>query len=602
MRFLVTLIFLLLSVGPGQAQTFSRGHSSGAQPALSQPLQWVSAPSVAGPNLPDTFFVNPKAWTFAPYLANTVLPTTTGQDVWLKFTLAATATQQSWIIRIPRLTIRRVSLYDLNGDGFLAVQSAGASIAHSSWTRDTRTPSFEVISGKQDKTFFLRFEHHSPVTDRPEMMTQADFADGASQVGALLGLIVGMFGMLLVACIAAFAMARKTVFLSLAALIAASLLFYGIQMGYGSWRIWTNSVYVTEVMQWSAPLIVMATGCWFFAQASHAKDISRPVYRILCMLALVSVGLALFRFISVDLIPRDWLNAWAVFVLLTLFTGLLWVTLRGMYGNLWLLAGLLLIAAAGASRLAYSFGWLAHIEFATVVSVFLTKVGLGLLFATMLFRNRAALLSSELAVAMNDTDPTSGLIVQRAAMVRLPQMLGRASQLKLGCGVIMLRWLNHAQLMHTLNPEKQKAMLKFLGHTLNRVARDIDTAAELQDGYFMILIEGPISRSTLSSLSTQILTACIRASDKFGEPNPFNFHIAIWQATLVPISADEVMEALKTRLNQMSFGTKRPVQFVDAASSDQSEAQRRDDLVAKIDAIEASSSMRAILAPVKSAK
>lgn len=69
------------------------------------------------------------------------------------------------------------------------------------------------------------------------------------------------------------------------------------------------------------------------------------------------------------------------------------------------------------------------------------------------------------------------------------------------------------------------------------MARDIDTAAHLADGHFMILVEGPVSRRTLTSLSTQILTACIRCSDKFGLPNTFNFHIAIWQATLAPISA-----------------------------------------------------------------
>ena len=68
------------------------------------------------------------------------------------------------------------------------------------------------------------------------------------------------------------------------------------------------------------------------------------------------------------------------------------------------------------------------------------------------------------------------------------------------------------------------------------------------------------------------------------------------------MSAEAVTEALKTRLNQMSFGTKRPVQFVDAAASDLTDApheltHRREDLVAKIDAIEASPSIRAVLMP-----
>ena len=604
MRHLVTLLLFLLTFGGVQAQEFSHPHSKSAQPALSQPLQWVSAPSIASPNLPDAFLVNPELWVFAPYSAKTVLPTTTGLDVWLKFTLAATAAPQSWIIRIPRLTVQKVSLYDVNANGFWPLQSAGASIAHSAWTRSTRRPSFEVVTSNFDKTFYMRFEHHSPVAERPELMSQADFADDAGWVGILLGLMLGMFGMLLLACMAAFAVARNTVFISLAVFVAATLLHFLVQMGFGGWRIWPDSAYLTQAMQWTAPLLAMAAGCWFFAQASHAKDISKPVYRMLCLVALVSLGLALFRLISVDQIPRNFFNAWALFVLWVVVALVLWLSLRGTRGNLWLLAGLLPIAAAGASRLAYSYGWLAHVEFAVVASLFLTQVGLAWLVMTLVWRSRAALLSSELAAALSTSDAASGLIQERVAMIRLPQMLRRATQLKLGCGVIMLRWINYAQLMSMLSREKQNAMLRHLGMVLNRVARDIDTAARLEDGHFMILVEGPISRSTLSLLSTQILTAGIRASDKLGQPNTFNFHIAIWQATLMPISADEVTEALKTRLNQMSFGTKRPVQFVDATTSDLADdnhefTQRRDDLVAKIDAIEASPSVRAVLMPEK---
>lgn len=606
MRHVFTFLILLLTVGSAQAEEFSRYNSKGVQPVLSQPLQWVSAPSIAAPSLPDAFSVNAQAWAFAPHTAQTVLPTTTGRDVWLKFTLAATAAPQSWIIRVPRLTIQKVSLYGLNAAGSRLMQSAGASIAHSAWTRSSRTPSFEVMTSNTDQTFFLRFEHHSALIERPELMSQADFADSAGRVGTLLGLMLGMFGMLIVACMAAFGVARNTVFISLAAFVAAILLHYLVLMGFGGWRIWPDSVYLTRAMQWTAPLIAMAAGCWFFAQASHARDISKPVYRLLCLVAMVSLGLAFLRLISVDHIPRNFLNAWTLAVLLLIVALVLWLSLRGIRGNLWLLAGLLPIAAAGASRLAYSYGWLAPIEFSLIASVFLTQAGLAWLFVALVWRSRAAL-SSKLAAALNELDATSGLIQARVALIRLPQMLRRAAQLKLGCGVIMLRWLNHAQLMSTLSQEKQNAMVEHLGLVLNRVARDIDTAARLDDGHFMILVEGPISRGTLASLSTQILTSCIRASDKFGHPNSFNFHIAIWQATLLPISADEVTHALHTRLNQMSLGTRRPVQFVDAAASDLGEAndksfQRRDDLVAKIDAIEASSSVRAVLMPQRPKK
>ena len=203
---------------------------------------------------------------FSPYSAKTVLPTSAGNDVWLRFTLAATTTPQSWIVRIPSVTVKKVSLYNLTPQSFWPVQSAGGSIAHSAWIRTTRTPSFEVVTRNVDTTFYLRFENDSPLTERPELMSQVDFADGASRVGNLLGLVLGMFGMLLLACGVVFALARSTVFISLAVFASAVLLHWLVQMGFASWRMWPDSVYFAQAIRWASPLVAVAAGSWFFAQ------------------------------------------------------------------------------------------------------------------------------------------------------------------------------------------------------------------------------------------------------------------------------------------------------------------------------------------------
>ena len=131
------------------------------------------------------------------------------------------------------------------------------------------------------------------------------------------------------------------------------------------------------------------------------------------------------------------------------------------------------------------------------------------------------MLSSKLATALNISDAATGLVKERVALIHLPQMLSRSSQLKLGCGVIMLHWQNLAQFLKTSSPEEQDALLKHFGQVLAKVASDIDTAARLDEDHFLILVECPVRRQTLTLLSTQILTDCIRASDKFGLPNVF---------------------------------------------------------------------------------
>ena len=608
MRWLVTFFAFLLTFGATQAQEFSRTDSNSVRAVLSQPLQWVSAPPSSSPSLPEAFVVDPGAWGFAPFTDETILPTSTGNDVWIKFTLAATAQPQSWVVRIPRITTRKVSLYEANANGFLPAQMAGAAIARGAWARNTRTPSFEVVTSNSDKTFFLRIEHYAPVTERPELSSQVDFADGATQIGALLGLMMGMFGMLTLACLAVFSVARKTVFLSLATFVVAMLLHFFVQMGYGGWRLWPNSPSINFAMNWTAPLIAMAAGCWFFAQASYARDISKPAFALLCLLAAGSLGLGLYRLADADPLPRSFFNAWTVLTLVACVASLVWLSLRGMRTNLWLLAGLLPIAAVGGSQVAHNLGWARHAELALTTSVLLAQIGLVSLFIALLWRSRTALLSSDVAMALNQTDDITGLIRERVARIRLPLLLSRADHLKLGCGVVMLRWQNYSQIKTALKLQQQNLILKCLGQVLNRAVREVDTAAHFGDGQFILLIEGPIGRQALSSLATQVLTSCLRASDHFDQAGALTLHIAMWHASSVASGSDDVIEALRTRLNQMSYGTKRPVQFVDVASSDRDAetnvefAQRRDDVMAKISAIESSPSIHAMLRPIKPRK
>ena len=603
MRTLWLLLLGLLGLlsAAGHAQVFDRLYPDRAQIALAKPLEWVATPkgTIA---TPDQFNALPAAWQFQPYTDSTVLPTSDKQEVWVRFTLAVTASRQVWFVRMARVSIVKVSFFSQDAAGQWQMQSAGESIAPAQWALRTRSPSFEVQSSSRgEQSYYLRFEHRTAITERPMLITPIEYIDGASRVGLVIGLLGGMFGLLSVLCLAAFVIARNMVFLWFGAFVVALMFSQLTLVGYGGWRIWPNSVHLNQVMGWVTGCLALATGAWFCATASYAKDSHIWIYRLLRALALGSLLLAVLAAANLEMLSREMRNAWIALVTVLVIGSLAWMALRGQRWNAVLMVGLVPIAMAAMARLAYNLGWVRQIEFAQTAGIFSAILGLLWLMLALVWRSRASLLSAELAAALDNYDATTGLVQERVARIRLPQMLLRATQLKLGCGVIMLRWVDYAPLMASLSPEKQNAMLKQLGQVLNRVARDIDTAARLGEGYFLILVEGPISRNALSLVCTQILTACIRSSDKFGMPNAFNFHMAIWHANVVPCSDEEVMEALKTRLNQMSYGTKRLVQFVDMPTSDPGPEhlnefnQRRSELLAKIDAIEASPSLRASL-------
>ncbi len=595
------LLLLWFASAAGHAQVFDRLYRDSPQVPLSQPLEWVAVPKGALVN-PDQFGVLPDSWRFQPYSDSTVLPTSDSQEVWARFTVAVTPNRQVWFVRMAPATIVKVSFYSRDASGSWQVQSSGQSIAPAQWALRTRFPSFEVQSSSRgEQTYYMRFEHRIPITERPMLLTPIEYIDGSSRVGIVIGLLVGMFGLLCLLCVAAYAIARNTVFLWFGAFVAALMFSQLTLVGYAGWRMWPDSAHLNQVMGWATGCLALATGAWFCATASYARDSHIWIYRLLGTLAAGSLLLALLALPNVQIFPREMRNAWVALVTVLVIGSLTWMTLRGQRWNAVLLVGLVPIGLATMARLAYNQGWVRQIELAQTTGIFSAILGLLWLMLGLVWRSRTALLSTELAAALNTYDPVSGLVQERVARIRLPQMLLRTTQLKMDCGVIMLRWVEHPQLMASISPDKQNAMLKQLGQVLNRVARDIDTAARFGDGRFLILVEGPISRSALSLLCTQILTACLRLSDKFKMPGAFDFHMSIWHAKVVPSSDEEVLEALKTRLNQMSYGTKRPVQFVDAATSDVGPEQRdefnqrRDNLIAKIDAIEASPSLQAPL-------
>ena len=603
MRALVLFFLCFVSAGLSTAQEFDRLYANSSQPVLAQPLRWVSVLATAAPLLPEAFINNAPDWPFAPYTASTELPTAVGKDAWATFTVAATDSPQSWIVHLPRVTIQRVSLYSQGPGGTWLAQSAGASLAPATWSRTTRTPSFEIFTGALDKTYYVRFEHYGPITERPFMMSQLDFSDGASRMGTLIGLMLGMFGLLIVGCIAASSLGRNAVFLSLASFTSAMLLTHLTLLGYGGWRMWPGNAHLNLTMPWAAAMLSLGTGSWFCAQASYAKDSNTLIYRLLGFAALGSLLMAAVVLLSEQRLPRDLLNSWTAFVVVSLFGSLLWLCATGQRWNCWLLGGLLPMCAAATTRVAYNYGWLTHIEMAQSVSVFFTQVGLLWLFLVLAWRSRATLLATERAAARETFDVATGLTLPRIVKARLPGLLMRANRMKLGCGVIMLRWVDYNKNVNALSVEHRAEALAQFGKILLGVARDIDTVARFNETDYMVLVEGPVNRSALASSGTQVLSSSLRASQKTRTFGLFNVHVAIWHANEQASSADEVIEMLSTRLNQMSHGTQRNVQFVDTASSApapdpvKESSLRRRDVIEKINALEATQRLPTIATP-----
>lgn len=573
---------------------------------LAAPLQWQAVPKAAVLN-PDEFTDPARAKGFVDLPPGAVLPAASDRDVWLRFALPTTAIAQTWYLRIPRMQIEQATLYFQDEQKRWMTLAAGENIAVSRWPVPTRLPSFE-LSTRTDhpQTYYLKLEHRTPITERPELVTPSEYINMASLVGGLVGLMLGLFGLLSILGLISMRVNRNVHFAWFALLVFSLMLTQLVLIGFAGLRLWPHSVYLNKVMGVLAPLWSLAACTWFVIQVSYAKDIFARIYKVsLGLIALLLLSSLVFAIMQNNM-PRASLTALAAVAMLWNLGALVWMAWRSQPWLWFMVGGFAPLTLSMLARLSYNFGWIAHVEIAQLVSVITGCLGMMVVYAGLIVRSKESSAALEREAALTHTDMSTGLTSANLLMTRLPMVLARSARFEGPCGVIMLRWLDYAKHVDSMSSAQRGAVMSHLGARLRRLARNIDTVGRLDDDHFVYLVESPVSREMLTALSTKIIATCLRPAHPLKDGGVYNVHVAIWAPSDKSISSVEVIESLRSRLNQMGHGTPRKMQFVDSPLSSRpadsqinlDPAQRGIDIVAKINAIEANP-IEPTLAPVQ---
>jgi two-component system, sensor histidine kinase LadS len=561
---------------------------------LNAPVGVLALPSSQAVT-PDQLLQAPFSEQFKPWQPGMVLPTSNVQDVWLRLPLPQQERPQSWMLRVPRLTLEKATLYQRSPSSTSQwqAQAAGQDVPNSSWPIRSRDPIFE-ISTRSDQTqvFFIRLQNTLPVTENIQLIHSTDFGNGANYAGSLNGTIIGVFFILTLISLISWRINRNSHFGWFALFCFSVMLSQLTVSGYMFLRIWPDSVYLAKTMGWVMPLLSMAVLARFALSVSYARDLSKPIYYglwgMIALCALLCMGILAMP----GDFPRAPLNAVYAVGMLAIVGSLSWIAWRSQHWLWMVVASILPLIFSVLARLAYNLGWVAHVELALLAGVITAALGLLCIYATLIHNQRQRAASSQREDALDTTDGATGLFNERIARARLPQVILRSKRFQKPCGVVMLRWIDCDKLLDKTNAVERGRIFSHLGNRLNRLARDIDTVARIADDQFMFLVEAPVSREQLSALASHILTTCMRPSSALPDNKGFDLHMALWLSNEFPADAPTVLELLKTRLSQMREGTQRRVQFIDnplstAPSQDQIDPEHGQKLVEKINALEA---------------
>lgn len=558
-------------------------------------MQWQALPKGAILN-PNEFTDATRAKGFVDLAPGAVLPTAAERDVWLRFALPTTAIPQTWYLRIPRMRLEQVTLYFQNEQSSWMTLTAGENIAVSRWPVPTRLPSFQLVTRVgQAQTYYLKLENRTSIAERPELISPTEYINAASLVGGIVGLMLGLFGLLTVLGLVSMRMNRNLHFAWFAVMVFSLLITQLVLIGFAGLRFWPQSIYLNKVMAVIAPLWTLAASTWFVIQVSYAKDAFARIYKVsLVLIALLLVASFAFAIMR-NSMPRTALSVLAAVAVLWNLGALAWMAWRSQPWLWFMVGGFAPLTLSMLARLSYNFGWIAHVEIAQFLSVITGCIGMIVVYAGLVIRNKESSAALEREAALKHTDIATGLTSVDLVMTRLPMVLARSARFEEPCGVIMLRWLDYTKHVETMSSAQRDAVLSHLGARLRRLARNIDTVGRTDDDHFVYLVESPVSRAMLTALSTKIITTCLRPAHPLKDGGIYNVHVAVWTPTEKSISAKEVMESLRTRLNQMGYGTPRKMQFVDSplssrpgeAAAEVDLVKRTQDIVAKINAIEA---------------
>lgn len=562
--------------------------------ALATPLQWQALPKGNVRN-PSEFVDPVKGAGFAVVAHHgEAFPTAPEREVWLRFALPATSAPQVWYLRMPRLGVERITLYSQNAQGQWLMQVAGDSVPMTQWPERTRNPSFQLTT-RTDKaqSYFVKLENNQAISERPQLIAPSDYIDGAQQVGILVGLMTGLFGLLSILGLLTARLYRNPHYAWYALMVSLLLLTQLVLLGYAGFELWPDSTYLVRVMPVVVPMWTLAATIWFIAQVSYARNTAPMPFKlsIVCIALLAGLSLAFAAFPG-DF-PRALLQPIVAVIMLLNLSFVVWMALRSQSWMWFIAAGFAPLTVAMLARIGYNSGWIAHVEVVQLISVIAGCLGMMIVYAGMLLRSRETYGAQQREAALLHTDISTGLALGRIADIRLPQVLQRSQRFGKPCGVVMVRWLGYETQLAPMSSAQCGAVLAHFGARLRRLARDIDTVARLNDDHFLFLIESPITREVLSELGTRIISTCMRPSVQLGNGDVYNVHVAIAECSGQTLSSGDVMEALRTRINHMGLQTPRRMQFVDSPLSTRPPGERPDGtltsdaIVAKINALEA---------------
>ena len=441
-----------------------------------------------------------------------------GRALWIRFNAHITDPQARWFLEMKVSSVQTVDLYWRNQSGQWAQLRAGDLTPHAQWPVSGRSPVFPLSQEQVANTvpglstaptastvYYLRVTNErvpfsAPLTIYRDTELVAQREVEYAFIGAYAGLTLLIATISLALGVAMQDRSFYSYKLYLLTLGAFQMNFLGVggQYLYPHATIWANAAgYVL-------PPLAAAAALWFVRSVIRPHQFAKWLDSTATGLVIALLVLALFTGLVPTHTTFQIVNVVCLVSVLLVYVVIGYAWSRGNSGVRWIALGFLPVVLGALPLLLRNTGLISTsfiTQYGITVGAF---IEMPVLLYALVLRSSDRRVSQARAAGLPNTDALTGLFNTRRLLQKMGGATTRALRFKKPYGLLLVELTNHDWFVKEHGAEMGNRALVLLGTHLQRIARDVDTAARLEGNQFILLAEGPCNPSYAAKLATKI--------------------------------------------------------------------------------------------------
>jgi diguanylate cyclase (GGDEF)-like protein len=554
---------LLLQAGPAQAQpVLALNDANPVLDARADAHAWIDT---EGQAVIEQVAAAKGGPAFAPAAADTVYSLGPRAALWLHYRIAkSSGSRQDWLLAFPLPLLDLATVYQRTAAGAWTSQTAGDTVAVSSWPEPGRYGQFELKlpdNGVHD--VYVRIQHQTEVSIPVRVSTRNYQAQRLQLEYLAIGVVFGALVLLIIACVVQSWVYRDraygwySVYAVIMALVVAAWTGVAGHFLWGSFSTWNNMAQgFLAILGGGSALLVVHHLC---GTGSRHKWFERLAYRT----GMAGVPLAM-AYLFMERGPGVALLGVYLVVVVALGTSRAYMTWRRQdVVGFWVLAafsplGLVTLLIVTSILGLFSISWLYHYGLMAALAI---EVPLLLVALNTRSHERHAVEARE--QAMSSQDALTGLLAAHLFHDRFKQVVGRAQRHQEPAAVVYIELVNYRYIKKTWGTAVAEQSLLRSVIKLRRILRDVNTVGRIDEARFGLILEGVSTRTPVTELAARLIAAGLMPLKGLKPEVVLQFHVAGVLLSERLGSHEDISAALADLLHSMASRTRRPIRFLE---------------------------------------